>query len=188
MAVVRQREPTAYRSLLLMVAGAVLADPKAMLARLVCGCIALAFTASVPADQSSQGHAHTVKGRRAQLHGTGVATRANCILIVADGGRGGLGRPCADASSPGMRLHRPSLYCLRTHHTLEPWCMSHDPTQISVRLALQELKLRAAHIHCFQQCAIPTLYGHRKHCNGFWLHTTTKLQKYRNIPLPSPFC
>ena len=47
-----QREPTAYRSLL-MVAGAVLADPEPMLARLVRGCIALAFTACVPADQSS---------------------------------------------------------------------------------------------------------------------------------------
>ena len=52
MAVVLQREPTAYRSLL-MVAGAVLADPKAMLSRLVCGCIALTFTASVLAEQSS---------------------------------------------------------------------------------------------------------------------------------------
>ena len=47
-----QREPTAYRSLLMRL-GAVLADPEPMLARLVRGCIALAFTASVPADQSS---------------------------------------------------------------------------------------------------------------------------------------
>ena len=39
-----QREPTAYRSLLTR-AGAVLADPEPVLARLVRGCIALAFTA-----------------------------------------------------------------------------------------------------------------------------------------------
>ena len=56
-----QREPTAYRSLL-MVAGAVLADPEPMIARLVRGCIALAFTATVPADQSSHHHADAVKG------------------------------------------------------------------------------------------------------------------------------
>ena len=48
MALALQREPTAYRSLL-MVAGAVLANPEPMLARLVRGCIALAFTACVRA-------------------------------------------------------------------------------------------------------------------------------------------
>jgi len=52
MALAMEREPTAYRSLL-MVAGAVLADPERMLARLGRGCIALSFTARVPADQSS---------------------------------------------------------------------------------------------------------------------------------------
>jgi type III secretory pathway component EscT len=52
MALAMEREPTAYRSLL-MVVGAVLADPERMLARLVRGCIALSFTARVPADQSS---------------------------------------------------------------------------------------------------------------------------------------
>ena len=52
MALALQREPTACRSLL-MVAGAVLADPESMLARLVRGCIALALTASVPADNPS---------------------------------------------------------------------------------------------------------------------------------------
>ena len=46
MALALPREPTAYRSLL-MVAGAVLADPEPMLARLVRGFIALAFTACV---------------------------------------------------------------------------------------------------------------------------------------------
>ena len=43
MALALQRKPTAYRSLL-MLAGAVLADPEPMLSRLVRGCIALAFT------------------------------------------------------------------------------------------------------------------------------------------------
>ena len=52
MALALQREPTAYR-LLLMAAGAVLADPEPMLARLVRGCIALAFTASLPAHACS---------------------------------------------------------------------------------------------------------------------------------------
>ena len=46
MALALQREPTAYCSQL-MVAGMVLADPELMLARLVRGCIALAFTAFV---------------------------------------------------------------------------------------------------------------------------------------------
>ena len=48
MALALQREPTAYRSLL-MLAGAVLADPEPRLkrscARLVRGCISMAFTA-----------------------------------------------------------------------------------------------------------------------------------------------
>ena len=48
MALALEREPTAYRSLL-VVAGAVLANPEPMLARVVRGCIALAFTACVPA-------------------------------------------------------------------------------------------------------------------------------------------
>ena len=41
-----QREPTAYISLLMRL-GAVLADPEPMIARLVRGCIALAFTACI---------------------------------------------------------------------------------------------------------------------------------------------
>ena len=45
-----QRGPTAYRSLLMRL-GAVLADPEPMVARLVRGCIALAFTAGVRAVQ-----------------------------------------------------------------------------------------------------------------------------------------
>ena len=45
-----------------MVAGMVLADPEPMLARLVRGCIALSFTARVPADQSSHRLADAFKG------------------------------------------------------------------------------------------------------------------------------
>ena len=72
--------------------GAVLADTEPTLARLVRGCIALAFTASVPADQSSPRLAEPVKGQRAQLHDTGVATRANCVQIATDATWGGPGR------------------------------------------------------------------------------------------------
>ena len=61
MALALQREPTAYRSLLMRL-GAVLADPEPMLARLVRGCIALAFTANMSADQSSHRLADPVKG------------------------------------------------------------------------------------------------------------------------------
>ena len=56
-----QLEPTAYSSLLI-VAGAVLADPGPMLARLVRSCIALAFTACVLAHQFSHCLADAVKG------------------------------------------------------------------------------------------------------------------------------
>ena len=61
MALAMEREPTAYRSLL-MVAGAVLAGPEPMPSRRVRGCIAMAFTACVPAGQSSHRRADTVKG------------------------------------------------------------------------------------------------------------------------------
>ena len=54
MALAMQREPTAYRSLL-MVAEAVLAGPEPMLARLVRGCIALASTACVFTRPLSRG-------------------------------------------------------------------------------------------------------------------------------------
>ena len=55
MALALQRERTACRSVL-MRSGAVLAEPEPMLARLVRGCIAMAFTARspLPADQSEQ--------------------------------------------------------------------------------------------------------------------------------------
>ena len=61
MALALKREHTTYRSLL-MLAGAAVADPELMLARLVRGCIAMSFAASVAADQSSHRLAHTVKG------------------------------------------------------------------------------------------------------------------------------
>ena len=60
MALALQREPTAYRSLLTR-AGAVLADPEPMLARLVRGCIALAFTACVLAVACSHRLVDAVK-------------------------------------------------------------------------------------------------------------------------------
>ena len=63
------REPTAYSSQLMLV-GVVLAGSQPMLARLLHGCTAMAFTASVPADQPSHRLAHTIKGgeRPATLH------------------------------------------------------------------------------------------------------------------------
>ena len=58
-----QREQTTSRTLLLP-AGAVLADPEPMLARLVRGCIALAFTACVAVAACSHRLAHTFKGNQ----------------------------------------------------------------------------------------------------------------------------
>ena len=59
--VAMEREQIVYSSLLTLV-GAVLADPEPMLARLVRGCIALAFTACVLAVACSHRLADTVKG------------------------------------------------------------------------------------------------------------------------------
>ena len=56
-----QREQSTYRSLLTR-AGVVLGDPEPMLARLVRGCIVLAFTASVLAVTCSHRLADAVKG------------------------------------------------------------------------------------------------------------------------------
>ena len=61
MTLAMERERTAYRSLV-MRSRAVLADPEPMLARLVRGCFATAFTASVPADQSTHRLADIFKG------------------------------------------------------------------------------------------------------------------------------
>ena len=88
-----QLEPTAYSSLLI-VAGAVLADPGPMPARLVRGCIALAFTACVLAVACSHCLADTVKGGELSYnHAAGVATGANCVQLATDAGRDGPGRP-----------------------------------------------------------------------------------------------
>ena len=85
MAVAMEREHNAFRSLL-MVAGAVLANPERMLARLVRGCTALAFTACVPADQSSHRHANAVKGRRRgrspELSGGAVGRRRSSSTAI----------------------------------------------------------------------------------------------------------
>ena len=59
-AVAMEREQIVHSSLMTL-AGAVLADPKPMLARLVHDCIALAFTACVPAVACSHCLADTVK-------------------------------------------------------------------------------------------------------------------------------
>ena len=69
MALAMQREQTAYISVLMM-AGAVLADPEPMLARLVRGCIALAFTACVAVAACSHRLAHTFKRSRATSSAT----------------------------------------------------------------------------------------------------------------------
>ena len=61
MALAMEREQSTCRSLLPR-ARAVLADPEPMLSRLVRSCIALSFTACVPAVARSHRLAHTVKG------------------------------------------------------------------------------------------------------------------------------
>ena len=88
-----QREPTAYRSLLMRL-GPVLTDPELMLARLVRGCIALAFTACVLAVACSHRPADPVKGSELSLlHGSSNGTRANRAQLAADATWGGPGRP-----------------------------------------------------------------------------------------------
>ena len=73
--------------------GAVLADPEPMLARLVRGCIALAFTAGVRAVATSHRLADPVKGGKlSYMTRTGVATRANCVHVAGDATGGGPGR------------------------------------------------------------------------------------------------
>ena len=87
-----RREPTAYRSLLMRL-GAVLADPEPMLARLVRGCIALAFTAGVRAVATSHCLTDPVKGSKLSLlHDDSNGTRANRVQLATDTGRGGPGR------------------------------------------------------------------------------------------------
>ena len=147
MALALKYEPAAYRSLL-MVAGAVLADPEPMLARLVRGCIALAFTACVLAvacSHSRQGHGE-LSYMALALQYEPAAYRS--LLMVA-------GAVLADPEPMIARLARGCIALSFTASVFTPpllsrtWCTSHDPTcQCSVSLELQEFKLRAAHLHC----------------------------------------
>ena len=114
MALAMEREQSTCRSLLPR-ARALLADPEPMLSRLVRGCIVLPFTATVPAVARSHRLAERCRqGRPAQLHGTGVATRAKCVqialLMVA-------GAVVADPERMPARMVRgcifPGLHCYR---------------------------------------------------------------------------
>ena len=85
MAVAMEREHNAFRSLL-MVAGAVLANPERMLARLVRGCTAPAFTACVPADQSSHRLADIIKSGELSYMAVAMEREHNAfrsLLMVA---------------------------------------------------------------------------------------------------------
>ena len=86
-------EPIVYSSLLTL-AGVVLVDSEPILARLVFGCIALAFTAGVRAVATSHRRADPIKGSKlSYMTRTGVATRANRVQLATDTGRGGPGGP-----------------------------------------------------------------------------------------------
>ena len=86
-------EPIVYSSLLTL-AKVVLAAPEPMLARLVRGCIALAFTSGVRAVASSHRLADDpVKERRTHLHDSSNGTRANHVQLATYTGKGGPGRP-----------------------------------------------------------------------------------------------
>ena len=88
MALAMERDQTAYSSLL-MVAGAVLADPEPMLARLVRGCIAMAFTARVPAvaciDRvAERALCAPTRGNCSRGRGLGLGTGLRYIIPRAD--------------------------------------------------------------------------------------------------------
>ena len=86
-------EPIVYSSLLTL-AGVVLAGPEPMLARLVRGCIALAFTAGVRAVATSHRLADPIKGSELSLlHDGSNGTLANRVQLATDTGRGGPSRP-----------------------------------------------------------------------------------------------
>ena len=76
-----------------MVAGAVLADPEPMLARLVRGCIALAFTACVLAVACSHRLADTVKGGELSYMALAMQREPTAYRSLLMRGRGGPGRP-----------------------------------------------------------------------------------------------
>ena len=85
MALAMKRGETAYSSLL-MVAGAVLSDPEPLLARLVRGCIALAFNACVRAVACSHRLAHAVKSGELSSMALAMkrgATAYSSLLMVA---------------------------------------------------------------------------------------------------------
>ena len=86
MALALQRERTAYRSLLMRL-GVVLADPEPMKARLVRGCIALAFTASVLAVACSHRLADAVKGDELSYMALAMECKrtAYCLLLMVAG-------------------------------------------------------------------------------------------------------
>ena len=94
--------------------GVVPNDPETMLARLVRGSIAMAITASVPADQSSYRLADAVKGGKLSymalpLQREHITYRS--LVKLTGTYRGGPERPSANASSPGTRLHRHGHHC-----------------------------------------------------------------------------
>ena len=97
-----------------MLAGALLAGLEPMRSRLVRGCIALAFTASVPAVACIHRHADTVKGGELSCMGLAMQHEPTAYRSLLKVARAVLADRKADASSPGTRLHRPGLHCLRT--------------------------------------------------------------------------
>ena len=68
-----------------MLEGAALADPEPVLARLVRGCIAMVFTASVPADQSSHRRADTASSStwHWRCNASKPRTACYCVLMLA---------------------------------------------------------------------------------------------------------
>ena len=96
-----------------MVAGAVLANPEPMLARLVRGCIALAFTACVPTDQSSPRHANAVKG--GELSSMALAREREPTVVVS------IRRVQRITGAAATILTRLSLY---THTHVQYWIRS----------------------------------------------------------------
>ena len=75
-----------------MLARAVLTDPETMLDRLVRGRIAVGLTACVATRCCMKPCCYRQGLLALQLHGTGVATRGNCVQIFTDAGTGGHGR------------------------------------------------------------------------------------------------
>ena len=90
-------ETTAYKSLLVL-SWAARADPEPILARLVRGCIAMAFTASAPAEQMSNPATALLMPSRAASSATShwscnASKPCTVVQIATDAGRGGPYRP-----------------------------------------------------------------------------------------------